>query len=112
MTGCPNGCARPYISEIGLVGKAPGIYNLYPCFTFVFYKYILTWHRYIGAGFAGERLSKLYKEAANEKEILEALKPILRRFASEKNPKEHFGDFVVRAGIVKATLAGNQFHDI
>jgi len=94
MTGCPNGCARPYIAEIALVGKAPGIYNLY-----------------LGGGFAGQRLNKLYREAVNEKEILEAVKPLLQKFRKEKNPDEHFGDFVIRAGVVKEVLAGNQFHD-
>jgi len=94
MTGCPNGCARPYIAEIGLVGKAPGIYNLY-----------------IGGGFAGQRLNKLFKEAANEKEILEALKPLLQRFAKEKQSGEHFGDFVIRTGFIKPVLISNTFHD-
>ena len=59
MTGCPNGCARPYLGEIGFVGRAPGRYNLY-----------------LGAGFVGDRLNKLYKENLNEEEIVEALKPI------------------------------------
>eukprot|EP00463_Aulacantha_scolymantha_P001736 TRINITY_DN2367_c0_g1_i1.p2 TRINITY_DN2367_c0_g1~~TRINITY_DN2367_c0_g1_i1.p2 ORF type:complete len:119 (+),score=20.90 TRINITY_DN2367_c0_g1_i1:844-1200(+) len=67
MTGCPNGCARPFVAEIGFVGKAPGIYNLY-----------------LGGGHAGNRLNKLYKEAVNETQILKTLKPILGRYAKEK----------------------------
>jgi len=94
MTGCPNGCARPYIAEIALVGKAPGIYNLY-----------------LGGGFAGQRLNKLYREAANEKEIMEALRPLLQKYAKERSAGEHFGDFLVRSGTVKEVLAGNMFHD-
>jgi len=93
MSGCPNGCSRPYVGEIALVGRAPGIYNLY-----------------LGAGFSGERMNKLYKESVNEEEILKELQPLLQRYAKERNEREHFGDFVVRAGIIKATTAGNNFH--
>ena len=94
MTGCPNGCARPYIAEIGLVGKAPGKYNLY-----------------LGAGFHGQRLGKLYRENIGEDAIVEALTPLLERYASERQADEHFGDFLVRAGVVPAVLAGQEFHD-
>jgi len=93
MTGCPNGCARPYIAEIAFVGKAPGVYNMY-----------------LGAGFAGDRLNKLYKESVNEEQILTEIKPIVARYAKERLEGEHFGDFVIRANIVKACLAGNEFH--
>ncbi|KAJ3034924.1 hypothetical protein HDV00_004534 [Rhizophlyctis rosea] len=93
MTGCPNGCARPQLAEIGFVGKAPGAYNLY-----------------LGASHSGERLNKLYKESVGEEEILKELRPIIKRYALERHHGETFGDFVIRAGIVKATLAGNQFH--
>jgi len=112
MTGCPNGCARPYIAEIGLVGKAPGIYNLYPYHFFSlsgFISFIMS--TYIGGGFAGQRLNKLFKEAANEKEILEALRALLQQYAKEKLPSEHFGDFVIRANIIKPVLISNTFHD-
>ena len=96
MTGCPNGCARPYVAEIGLVGRSPGIYNLY-----------------LGAGFSGERLNKLYKEDVGEEAIVAALGPLFRRYAAErKGPQEHFGDWVVRAGVVKATVSGRTFHDL
>ncbi len=94
MTGCPNGCARPYIAEIGLVGKAPGKYNLY-----------------LGAGFHGQRLSKLYRENIGEDAIIEALTPLLERYAAERESGEHFGDFLVRVGVVVAVAAGRQFHD-
>lgn len=93
MTGCPNGCARPYLGEIGFVGKAPGRYNLY-----------------LGAGFAGERLNKLYRENLNEQQILDELTPLIHRYAKDRKPGEHFGDFVVRAKVVKATREGKDFH--
>ena len=94
MTGCANGCARPYIAEIGLVGKGPGHYNLY-----------------LGAGFAGERLNKLYRENIDEAEILASLDPLFARYANERIDDERFGDFVIRAGIVDEVLAGKDFHD-
>ena len=94
MTGCSNGCGRPFLAEIGLVGKAPGKYNLY-----------------LGASFAGERLNKLYKEMLSEEQIIEALSPILADYAKNKEVEEHFGDFVIRKGYIKATTAGLNFHD-
>jgi sulfite reductase (NADPH) hemoprotein beta-component len=94
MTGCPNGCARPYLAEIALVGKAPGQYNLY-----------------LGGGFTGNRLNKLFREGIGEAEIVGALEPLFQRFAEERQPGEHFGDFVIRAGVVKATPSGKEFHD-
>jgi sulfite reductase (NADPH) hemoprotein beta-component len=93
MTGCPNGCARPYLGEIGFIGRAPGRYNLY-----------------LGAGFAGDRLNKLYKEMLNEEQIVAELTPIIRRYAAERETGERFGDFVIRAGYVKATTHGTNFH--
>jgi len=95
MTGCPNGCGRPYLGEIGFVGKGPGKYNLY-----------------LGAGFAGERLNKLYRENIGEEEILTELKPILERYARERGEGERFGDFTIRAGYVKATREGRDFHSV
>jgi sulfite reductase (NADPH) hemoprotein beta-component len=93
MTGCPNGCARPYLAEIGFVGRGPGLYNLY-----------------LGAAFDGSRLSKLYAQDVNEEKILKLLTPLLLRYAKERTAAERFGDFVIRIGVIKATLAGNQFH--
>jgi sulfite reductase (NADPH) hemoprotein beta-component len=93
MTGCPNGCARPYLAEIGFVGRNPGLYNLY-----------------LGAAFDGSRLSKLYAQDVNEERILALLDPLLQAYAKERKAGERFGDFCIRAGHVKATAAGNQFH--
>lgn len=93
MTGCPNGCGRPYLGEIGFVGKAPGKYNMY-----------------LGAGFAGERLNKLYKENIGEEEILESLKPLLHQYATEREDDERFGMFAIRKGYVKYVNNGLDFH--
>lgn len=93
MTGCPNGCARPMLAEIAFIGKAPGKYNMY-----------------LGGGFAGQRLNKLYKENIGEEEILESLQPIVNQYALERHDGEHFGDFVIRAGYVKEVLSGQDFH--
>lgn len=93
MTGCPNGCARPMLAEIAFIGKAPGKYNMY-----------------LGGGFAGNRLNKLYKENIGEADILESLQPIVNRYAQERNEGEHFGDFVIRTGYVKEVRCGQEFH--
>ena len=95
MSGCPNGCSRPYIAEIAFVGRAPGIYNMY-----------------LGGGFAGERLNKLYKDSASEETILKELRTILPHFAKSRLPGEHLGDFVIREKYVKATISGATFHDL
>ena len=93
-TGCPNGCGRPYLGEIGLVGKVPGKYNLY-----------------LGAGFDGTRLNKLYREALTHEEIIAELKPIIEAYAKEREEGERFGDFCIRASYVKPTCQGMDFHD-
>ncbi|MDP4098761.1 assimilatory sulfite reductase (NADPH) hemoprotein subunit [Paenibacillus sp. P96] len=93
MTGCPNGCARPMLAELAFIGKAPGKYNMY-----------------LGGGFTGNRLNKLYKENIGETEILESLQPIINRYAKERHEGEHFGDFVIRSGYVEEVLDGQQFH--
>ncbi|WP_394173022.1 assimilatory sulfite reductase (NADPH) hemoprotein subunit [Guptibacillus hwajinpoensis] len=93
MSGCPNSCSRPTLGEIAFIGKAPGKYNMY-----------------LGAGFVGDRLSKLYKENIGEEEILQSLKPILFKFAKEKEENEHFGDYVIRAGYVERVHSGLDFH--
>ena len=93
MSGCPNGCSRPYLGEIGFTGKAPGRYNLY-----------------LGAGFRGDRLNCLYRENISEDEILGTLRPILHHYARARTPGERFGDFVVRAGYVRAVASGKDFH--
>ena len=94
MTGCPNGCARPYLAEIGLVGRNPGLYNLY-----------------LGAAFDGSRLSKLYAQDVGKDKIIGLLAPLFQQYAKARKVGERFGDFCVRAGVVKATNAGNQFHE-
>ncbi|MDF9796490.1 sulfite reductase (NADPH) hemoprotein beta-component [Catalinimonas alkaloidigena] len=95
MTGCPNGCARSYLGEIGFVGRAPGHYNLY-----------------LGASHNGDRLNTLYKEMADEKTILEELEPIIKQYAEQREEAEHFGDFVIRNGIVKPPMLENQKPDL
>lgn len=94
MTGCPNGCARPYIAEIALTGRAPGKYNLY-----------------LGGGFHGQRLNKMYLENVGEPAILEALDKVLGHFARERKDGEHFGDFAIRAGYVAEVKEGRHFND-
>jgi sulfite reductase (NADPH) hemoprotein beta-component len=93
MTGCPNGCARPYLSEIALVGRAPGLYNLY-----------------LGGAFDGTRLNKLYRKDVDDDAIVEALTPLLSEYAERRSDGERFGDYVIRAAHVRATTAGNTFH--
>lgn len=94
MTGCPNGCARPYIAEIALTGRAPGKYNLY-----------------LGGGFAGERLNKMVLENVAEPAILDLLGKVIGHFARERLQGEHFGDFAIRAGYVAAVTEGRHFND-
>ncbi len=93
-TGCPNGCGRPYLGEIGLVGKAPGKYNLY-----------------LGAGLDGTRLNKLYKPAITHEEIVSELRPILSDYASNRLDDERFGTFCIRKNYVKETSQGADFHE-
>lgn len=90
ITGCPNGCARPYVAEIALVGKAPGRYNLH-----------------LGGDVRGQRLNRLYRENIDEAGVLEALEPLFAAYARERRPGEGFGDFTVRAGHVPAPSAAS-----
>lgn len=85
MTGCPNGCARPYISEIGFVGTAYGHYNLM-----------------LGSDAAGYRLNRLYKENLDEAQILAELDVLFEKYATSRYPGEGFGDYVMR------TVFGNE----
>jgi sulfite reductase (NADPH) hemoprotein beta-component len=94
MTGCPNGCARPYLGEIGFVGKGPGIYNVY-----------------LGAAFNGSRLNKLYRDAVPQDNLVPLLRPIIIDYATNRRKGERFGDFVIRAGYVSPTLKGHDFHE-
>lgn len=79
MTGCPNGCARPYMAEIGLVGRSMGHYNLH-----------------IGGGALGQRLNALYKESLGEAAILETLDGLFASYKAEAAQGETFGDFTHR----------------
>nr|HPO24523.1 assimilatory sulfite reductase (NADPH) hemoprotein subunit [Arenimonas sp.] len=83
ISGCPNGCSRPYLGEIALVGKALGRYNLH-----------------LGADFQGRRLNRLFKENIDEAGILETLEPLLRDYASQRLDNEAFGDYLFRSGVL------------
>ncbi|HCC81660.1 MAG TPA: sulfite reductase [Methylophaga sp.] len=93
ITGCPNGCARPYLGEIALTGKAIGRYNLN-----------------LGADFSGQRLNRLYLENVDEATILNTLKPMIEQFAAEREKDEHFGDFLIRVGILGAERTPEMMH--
>ncbi|MEO0996445.1 MAG: NADPH-dependent assimilatory sulfite reductase hemoprotein subunit [Pseudomonadota bacterium] len=93
MTGCPNGCARPYIAEIGLVGKGPGRYQLY-----------------LGASSQGDRLNVLYGENLDEAGILATLEPLFVDYAADRRSGESFGDFLIRHGVVAPTGEPGDFH--
>ena len=93
MTGCPNGCARPYLAEIGLVGKGPGRYNLY-----------------LGAAFDGSRMNKLYAEDLDHAGIIAALDPLFAAYAAGRQKGERFGDYAIRAGHIAASGNGADFH--
>nr|WP_298249769.1 assimilatory sulfite reductase (NADPH) hemoprotein subunit [uncultured Halomonas sp.] len=93
VTGCPNGCARPYLAEIGLSGKAIDKYNLY-----------------LGGDERGQRMNRLYRENIDTATILAILDPLLGRYAAEREAGEGFGDFLVRAGIVDAERPPEVFH--
>lgn len=88
ITGCPNGCARPYLAEVALVGKAPGRYNLH-----------------LGGDGRGQRLNALYRENIDEPTILATLDAAFARFAAERQRGERFGDFAWRAGLVGSPVA-------
>lgn len=94
MSGCPNGCSRPYIAEIALTGRALGKYNLY-----------------LGGGAHGERLNRMYLENAAEPAILSALDGLFARYAAERLPDERLGDFAIRAGYVVPVTEGRHFND-
>jgi sulfite reductase (NADPH) hemoprotein beta-component len=85
LSGCPNGCSRPYLGEIALVGKAPGRYNLM-----------------LAADHRGQRLNTLFRENIDEAQILAELDPLLARYAAERGEGEGFGDFLIRSGLVVA----------
>jgi sulfite reductase (NADPH) hemoprotein beta-component len=90
ITGCPNGCARPYLAEIALIGKAPGRYNLH-----------------VGGDARGERLNVLYRENVDEPAFLAVLDGLLAAWSAERSADERLGDFLWRSGRlpVPATVA-------
>ncbi|MEP1703587.1 MAG: sulfite reductase, partial [Marinobacter sp.] len=93
ITGCPNGCARPYLGEIALTGKATGKYNLY-----------------LGADFAGQRMNRLYRENIDVDTVLAELRPLFRAYREQSQASEHFGDFLVRSGIIEDERTALMFH--
>ncbi len=88
VTGCPNGCCRPYLAEIGYVGKAPGKYALY-----------------LGAKYNGTRLNKLFRQSVTVDESLTLLAPIIKRYALERTTGEEFGDFCTRSVLAEEAAA-------
>jgi len=95
VTGCPNGCGRAMLAEIGLVGKGPGKYNMY-----------------LGSNLGGTRIPKLYKENLGEQDILNEIDSLSARWATERNKDEAFGDFAIRAGIVsEVKISVRDFYD-
>ncbi|MBK4775684.1 sulfite reductase subunit beta [Candidatus Pantoea edessiphila] len=87
VTGCPNGCGRAMLAEIGLVGKALGRYNLH-----------------IGGNRIGTRIARMYRENINEIEIISHISKLIEHWAKESYEEEDFGDFVIRVGIIKPVL--------
>jgi sulfite reductase (NADPH) hemoprotein beta-component len=79
MTGCPNGCARPYMAEIAFVGKAPNKYQIY-----------------LGGNEGSTRMNRLFKDSVKTDDLINELRAVLSRFVSEKLPGERFGDFCAR----------------
>jgi sulfite reductase (NADPH) hemoprotein beta-component len=86
ISGCPNGCSRPYLAEIALVGKALGRYNLH-----------------LGGGRDGRRLNQLYRENVDEEGVLATLDPLIAAWARERQADEAFGDFLHRTGRLEVT---------
>jgi sulfite reductase (NADPH) hemoprotein beta-component len=89
MTGCPNGCARPYMAEIGLVGKAPGRYQLYT-----------------GGNLASTRLNRLHLDNVKDADLVSELKSLLLRYKAERLPQERFGDWAARLLWTKQDASG------
>jgi sulfite reductase (NADPH) hemoprotein beta-component len=89
-TGCPNGCARPYMAEIAFVGKAPGRYQLW-----------------LGGDAAGTRLNRVWKDTVKDPDIENELRPLLARFAKERNASERFGDWCDRVLLKEELVAVN-----
>ena len=87
VTGCPNGCGRAMLAEVGLVGKAPGRYNLH-----------------LGGNREGTRIPRMYKENITDRQIMAELDELIGRWSAERTSGEGFGDFVIRAGIIAPVI--------
>jgi sulfite reductase (NADPH) hemoprotein beta-component len=95
VTGCPNGCGRAMLAEVGLVGKAPGKYNFH-----------------LGGDRLGTRIPRMYRENIDEKEIMSELDTLIGRWSKERDAKEAFGDFLIRAKVVKPVIdSAKDFYD-
>jgi sulfite reductase (NADPH) hemoprotein beta-component len=88
LSGCPNGCSRPYLGEIALVGRGPGRYDLR-----------------LAADFRGQRLNQVYRENIDEATLLDTLDPLFARYASERSVDEYLGDFLLRVGVLGESRA-------
>lgn len=86
VSGCPNGCSRPYLGEIALIGRAIGRYDLR-----------------LGADFAGQRLNRTLRENIDENTVLAELDQLFARYAQERHAQERFGNFLVRSGVLPAS---------
>jgi sulfite reductase (ferredoxin) len=84
ITGCPNGCARPYSGDIGIVGRIPGFYSIY-----------------VGGDFEGTRLNEVVAERIRLGEVADALDPLFALYAASRRPEEGFGDFCHRVGVAR-----------
>ncbi len=95
VTGCPNGCGRAMLAELGLVGKGPGKYNMH-----------------LGGNIAGTRVPKMYKENLSEQDILTEIDALVARWVAERETGEGFGDFTIRAGIIaEVKVSKRDFYD-
>jgi sulfite reductase beta subunit-like hemoprotein len=95
MTGCPNGCARPRMGDIGIVGRSLGIYDLY-----------------LGGDRAGTRLNRLYAQGVREDAIVATLQPVLSRWRLERLAGETLGDFAERSGLEPLPVAASRVQKI
>lgn len=95
VTGCPNGCGRAMLAEVGMVGKGPEKYNLY-----------------LGGNRNGTRIPRLYQENMGHSDILAVLDTLIGKWATERTKDEGFGDFVIRTGVVKPVVdSARDFYD-
>jgi len=90
MTGCPNGCARPYMAELAFVGKAPGRYQIW-----------------LGGNEASTRLNRLYRDMVKDPDIVNELRPLFARYVQGRLPEERFGDWVARVLWQEQSKAAN-----